>query len=100
MTFSSFHMLDSVPRADFIHILFTSGLYPPGLRLQIRNRDAASQEKTGILFCFGAQKNLDAKWSLAGSLFAQGSEIFSAQMFVRRKRFGSARCAFFSFAPA
>jgi hypothetical protein len=100
MTFSSLHTLDSVPRADFVHILFTPGLSPPGLRLQIRNRAAASQEKIGTLFCFAAQKNLDAKWSLAGSLFALESEIFPANYSLGESVLETLGRAFFSCAAA
>jgi hypothetical protein len=61
LDFSLFIAFDSVSGTCFIHILFTSGICPPGLRVQIRNRVAVSQEKTGILFCLADQKNLDAK---------------------------------------
>ena len=65
-----FFMILTPPKGiHLIHILFTPGICPPGLRLQIRNHDPTSQEKTGTLFCLSAQKNLDAKSSLALARF-------------------------------
>jgi len=61
-----FFMIFVLPSGtNLVHILFTPGICPPGLRLQIRNHDPTSQEKIGTLFCIEAQKNLDVKSSLA-----------------------------------
>src|SRR5437773_200172 len=52
ITFFFFHDLDSVFRRYLIHILFTPGICPPGLRLQIRNHAPTSQEKSELYFAF------------------------------------------------
>jgi hypothetical protein len=65
------HTIDFSIGANLVHILFTPGLFAPGLRRQIRNRGLTAQEKTGTLFCFCAQKNLDEDDTLAGSIFAR-----------------------------
>jgi hypothetical protein len=44
-----------------VHRLFTSLPFPPCQRLEIRNRAKERQEKTGTLFFFAAEKNLDGK---------------------------------------
>jgi hypothetical protein len=51
--------------------LFTPVSLAPGLRLQIRNPVATSQEKIGIIFCFSAQKNLDENRFSDGPNFTQ-----------------------------
>ena len=74
---------------NLIHILFTPGICPPGLRLQIRNHDPTSQEKTGTLFCLSAQKNLDAKSSLALRPVSLGASCLVDENVVRRRPGGS-----------
>jgi Stress responsive A/B Barrel Domain len=74
---------------NLIHILFTPGICPPGLRLQIRNHDPTSQEKTGTLFCLFAQKNLDGKSSLALSPVSLGADCLADENVVRRRAGGS-----------
>ncbi len=75
---------------NLIHILFTPGICPPGLRLQIRNHDPTSQEKIGTLFCLSAQKNLDAKSSLAlRPVFTGARVVWLIENVVRRRPGGS-----------
>ena len=74
---------------NLIHILFTPGICPPGLRLQIRNHDPTSQEKTGTLFCLSGQKNLDAKLSLALRPVSLGAGCLFDEGVVRRSSGGS-----------
>jgi len=86
---SFFIILTPPTGINLIHILFTPGICPPGLRLQIRNHDPTSQEKTGTLFCLSAQKNLDAKSSLALSPVSLGANRLVDENFVRRRLSGS-----------
>src|SRR4030095_280659 len=90
-TLSGFFFMILTPPSgiNLIHILFTPGICPPGLRLQIRNHDPTSQEKFGTLFCLSTQKNLDAKSSLALRPVSLGASCLFHENVVRRRPGGS-----------